>query len=317
MYPPIEPDRHGLLEVGDGHAVYWETVGAPGGKPAVVLHGGPGSGCTAWHRRLFDPERYRVVLFDQRGCGRSRPHASEPDADLRSNTTDHLLGDIERIREHLGIDGWLVWGGSWGSELALAYAERHAERVRALVLWGTATGRRIELDRLFRGGLAGLFPDEWRRLVGAVPAELRHLDVVDAYAALLFDPDARVRERAAYEWCRWESVASEYPRREGAAELATRFRDPAYALAFARLVTHYVRHDAWIEEGALLRDAGRLRAIPGVIVHGARDTTPLEWSLLLHDAWPASELVEVEDAAHDPTGPDLTEALVRATDRLA
>jgi proline iminopeptidase len=319
MYPAIEPYDAGMLSVGDGHLVYWETCGNHGGKPAVVVHGGPGSGCTPWHRRLFDPVRYRVVLFDQRGCGRSRPHAGEAEVDLTTNTTMDLLEDIERLREHVGVDRWLVWGGSWGSVLALAYAERHPERVSELILWGVATGRRAELDLLFRGGLAPLFPGRWQRLVDAIPPALRHLDVADAYASMLFDPDAAVRERAAFEWCLWESVASELPAsdRESEPRLASRFHDPGYALAFARLVTHYVRHHCWIEDGSLLRDAGRLASIPGVIVHGMRDTSPLEWSRAVHGAWPASELVIVDDAGHDPGASAITAELIRASDGFA
>lgn len=239
LYPEIEPYERGMLDVGDGHRVYWETCGDPGGKPAVVLHGGPGSGCTPWHRRAFDPNAYRVVLFDQRNCGRSTPHASEPDVDLSTNTTPHLIEDLERLRRHLGVDRWLVWGGSWGSVLALAYAERHPDRVTEMVLWGAAAGLRREWDRLFRGGLAPSFPDQWRRLVEAVPPGRRNDDVVEAYAALLFDPDPEVRRRAAYEWCLWESAHPGWP---PTTELYERFRDPAFALAFARLVTHYARH---------------------------------------------------------------------------
>jgi len=319
MYPPIEPFDSGMLKVGDGHHVRWETCGAQHGKPAVVLHGGPGSGCTPWHRRMFDPGRYLIVLFDQRGCGGSTPHAGEREADLRANTTDHVLRDLERIRGHLGIERWLVWGGSWGSILALAYAERHPERVTEMIFWGVATGRRHEDDLLFRGGLAPVFPEPWHRLVDAIPPALRHLDVVEAYATLLFDADPEVRGRAAYEWCLWESIAGERPASVEPVEprLASRFRDPRYALAFARLVTHYVRHDGWIEDGSLLRHADRLAPIPGAIVHGSRDTTPFEWSRMLHEAWPASDLVVVEDAGHDPGSLGITAELVRASDRFA
>jgi proline iminopeptidase len=170
LYPEVEPHDRGMLAVGDGNDVYWETCGDPRGKPAIVLHGGPGSGCTAWHRRLFDPGAYRVVLFDQRNCGRSTPHASLHDTDMASNTTAHLLADIERLREHLGIERWLVLGGSWGSTLALAYAERHPQRVSEMVLFGVTTGRRCEFDWLFRGGVAVLFPEQWERLRAALPA---------------------------------------------------------------------------------------------------------------------------------------------------
>ena len=190
LYPAIEPYEHGMLDVGDGNRLYWETCGNPRGKAAVVLHGGPGSGCTPWHRRLFDPSAYRVVLFDQRNCGRSTPHASAPDTDLASNNTLNLIADIERIREHLHIDRWLVLGGSWGSMLALAYAERHPTRVTELILFGVTTGRRKEFDWLFRGGVAILFPEQWERLRDALPAALRDGDIIEAYSRLLEDPDA-------------------------------------------------------------------------------------------------------------------------------
>jgi proline iminopeptidase len=189
LYPEIEPHDGGMLAVGDGNRLYWEACGDPRGKPAVVLHGGPGSGCTAWHRRLFDPGAYRVVLFDQRNCGRSTPHASLPDADLSANTTHHLLADLERLREHLGIERWLVLGGSWGSTLALAHAERHPERVSELVLFAVTTGRRREFDWLFRGGAAAFFPEEWERLRAALPAADRGEDPVAVYNRRLHDPD--------------------------------------------------------------------------------------------------------------------------------
>jgi proline iminopeptidase len=314
-YPPIEPFRTGTLDVGDGHRVYWETCGDPAGKPAVVLHGGPGSGCGMWQRRLFDPAVYRVVLFDQRGCGRSTPHASEPDADLSANTTTHLLGDIERLRSHLGIDRWLVLGGSRGSLLGLAYAERHRDRVSELLVFGVATGRGSETDWLFRGGVGAFFPRQWERLEDAVPSARRREDIVGSYAEILFDPDPEVRARAAYEWCRWESATPSWPPTEG---LDERFRDPAFALAFARLVTHYVRHDHWIEDGVLLRDAAVLAAVPGLIVNGRFDfQSPLGSAWALHRAWPAADLVVVDDAGHEASSAGMTEALVAATDRFA
>jgi proline iminopeptidase len=315
VFPHVEPFERGSLDVGDGHDVAWETCGSADGKPAVVLHGGPGSGTSRWHRRLFDPDRYRVVLFDQRGCGRSTPHASEPDADLSANTTDHLIGDIERLRDHVGVERWLVLGGSWGSVLALAYAERFPDRVSELALWGVATGRRSELDWLFRGGVGRFFPEQWERLVSAIPDERRDLDVVDAYAELLFDPEPAVRANAALEWCRFESVSLTWP---PDTTLAPRFEDPAYALAFARLVTHYVRHDAWLEDGELLRRADRLAPIPGVVVQGRFDfQSPLGNAWALHRAWPRAELVVVDEAGHDPTASDVSEELVLATSRFA
>ncbi|MCH8920480.1 MAG: alpha/beta fold hydrolase, partial [Chloroflexi bacterium] len=201
LYPEIEPYEQGMLEAGDGNRVYWETCGDPRGKPAVVLHGGPGSGCSQWHRRLFDPAVYRTVLLDQRGCGRSRPHASAPDTELASNNTANLIKDIELLRELLHVDRWLVFGGSWGSTLALAYAETHPDRVTEMILFGVTTGRREEFDWLFRGGLAVLFPAQWEELRAALPASERDGDIVEAYHRLLNDADATVRQRAAEAWC--------------------------------------------------------------------------------------------------------------------
>jgi proline iminopeptidase len=314
-YPEIEPDDRGLLDVGDGHRVYWETSGNPDGRAALLLHGGPGSGSAPWQRRLFDPEAYRIVLFDQRGCGRSTPHASDPDADLTANTTPHLLEDVERLRVHLGIERWLVAGGSWGSALALAYAERHAGRVSAMVLWGVNAARRREFDWLFRGGVRILFPEQWQRLLDAIPDEQRDLDVVDAYAELLFDPDPATRDRAALEWCLWESATPAWP---PTSELAKRFTDPTFALAFARLVTHYVRHDAWLPDDVVSRGLGRLAGIPGVLIQGRFDfQAPLGSAWDVHRAWPGSRLVVVPDAGHDSGAPGIESEIVRATDRFA
>jgi proline iminopeptidase len=315
LYPEIEPDRSGMLDVGDRHLVSWEMCGDPNGRPAVVLHGGPGSGRSVRQRRLFDPGAYRVVLFDQRGCGRSIPHASLPDADLSSNTTWHLVADIERLREHLGVDRWLVFGGSWGSALALAYAERHPERVTELVLWGAAPARRADFDWLFRGGLGAFLPEQWERLLGSLPDAGREGDPVEAFRRLLFDPDPEVRRRAALAWCTWESASPEWPPTDG---LDDRFTDPAFALCFARLVTHFAHHDAWLEDGALLRDAGALADIPGVIVNGRFDLqSPLGGAWELHRAWPSGELVVVDEAGHAYDHPGITQALVLATDRFA
>jgi proline iminopeptidase len=314
-YPPIEPFETGRLDVGDGHVLWWEIGGRPDAKPAVVLHGGPGSGSAAWQRRLFGADSYRVVLFDQRNCGRSSPHASEPDVDLSANTTWHLVNDIERLRLHLDIDRWLVAGGSWGSVLALAYAERHPERVTELVVWGVATGRRSENDWLFRGGLARFFPAQWARLVDATPPERRGRDVVDAYADLLFDADPAVRERAALDWCRWESATPSWPPSD---ELEERFRDPRFALGFARLVTHYVRHDLWIDDDELLRGASAIAGVPGAVVQGRFDfQSPLGNAWALRSAWPRAELVVVDDAGHDASAPGVTRAIVAATDAFA
>ncbi|MGH2404333.1 MAG: prolyl aminopeptidase [bacterium] len=315
LYPDIQPYEHGMLEVGAGNLVYWETCGNPRGKPAVVLHGGPGSGCSDWHRRLFDPDAYRVVLFDQRSCGRSTPHASAPDVDLASNTTSNLIADIELLRERLHIDRWLVFGGSWGSTLALAYAEGYPARVTEMILFGVTTGRRKEFDWLFRGGVAVFFPEQWERLSAAVPVADRAGDLVEVYHQLLHDPDLAVRQRAAFEWCMWESATPAWPPTPG---LARRFTDPTFALAFARIVTHYVRHNAWVEDGSLLRDAGVLADIPGVMVNGGFDfQAPIANAWELKRVWPHAELVVVDNAGHAPDNAGITRELIRASDQFA
>ena len=315
LYPVIEPYDHGLLDVGDGHHIYWETCGNPRGKPALVLHGGPGSGCTPWHRRLFDPDAYRIVLFDQRNCGRSTPHAGQPDVDLATNTTPNLLADIEQLRHHLEIDRWLVLGGSWGCTLALAYAERRPDHVTEMILFGVTSGRHAEADWLFRGGVSRFFPEQWERLLAALAPADRDGDIVDAYSRLLHHPDPTVRERAALEWCMWESATPAWPPAPG---LAPRFKDPKFALAFARLVTHYIRHDAWIEDGSLLRDANLLANIPGVLINGRFDfQAPIANAWELQRAWPRAELVIVGDAGHAADNAGVTQQLVHATNRFA
>jgi proline iminopeptidase len=315
LYPEIEPYEHGLLEVGDGNLVYWESCGNPHGKPAIVVHGGPGSGCTPWHRRLFDPNAYRLVLFDQRNCGRSTPHASAPETDLASNTTAHLIADMERLREHLGIDRWLVFGGSWGSTLALAYAERYPDRVSEMVHFGVTTGRHAEMDWLFRGGVAIFFPEQWDRLRTSLPNTERSGDIVAAYHRRLNDSDPAVRQRASEAWCLWESATLAWP---PSTRLAERFTDPAYALAFARIVTHYISHNAWLDEGSLLRGASALAGIPGILVNGRFDfQAPIGNAWELKRAWPRAELVIVDNAGHAPNQPAITQEIVRATDRFA
>ncbi len=315
MYSPITPYDHGMLDVGEGNLLYWEACGNPRGKPAVVLHGGPGSGCTPWHRRLFNPDAYRIVLFDQRNCGCSTPHASQFDSDLASNHTSNLIADIERLREHLNIARWLVMGGSWGSTLALAYAEQYPKRVSEMILHGVTTGRREEFDWLFRGGVALLFPEQWERLRNGLAAAQRDGDVVEAYARLLHDPDPAIREQAALAWCRWESATPAWPPSD---ELAPRFRDPAFRMAFARIVTHYVRHNAWLEEGILLRNAGSLADIPGILVNGRFDVqAPMGWAWNLARAWPRAKLAIVDNAGHDASNAAITQALIRATNEFA
>ncbi|MDF0512473.1 prolyl aminopeptidase [Agromyces sp. H3Y2-19a] len=314
MYPEIEPLETGMLDVGDGQHIYWEVSGNRNGKPVVFLHGGPGGGTSPSHRRLFDPERYRIVLFDQRGCGLSIPHASEPDADLSANTTWHLVADMERLRAHLGIDRWQVFGGSWGSALALAYAQTHPERVTELVLRGIFTLRRSELDWFYEGGASALFPDLWEEFVAPVPVDER-AHMIEAYGRLLADSRPEVYEPAAIAWSRWESsTITLLPQ----AETIARFTAPEYAAAFARIENHYFRHGGWWEEGQLIRDAERLRDIPAVIVQGRYDVcTPVMTAWDLHRAWPEAEFTIVDDAGHAFDEPGILDALITATDRFA
>jgi proline iminopeptidase len=314
-YPALEPYASGLLEVGDGQSVYWERCGNPAGKPAVVLHGGPGSGCSPWFHRLFDSHVYQIILLDQRNCGRSTPYAGDPETSLAHNTTEHLIADIERLRRFLRIDRWLVFGGSWGSTLALAYAERYLERVTEMILFGVTTGRHEEMDWLFRGGVARFFPEQWERLRAGAPEAQRDADVVAAYARRLNDPDPLVRERAAEDWCLWESATPAWPTAQG---LAKRFADPRYALAFARIVTHYISHNAWLESDSLLRGATALADIPAILVNGRFDfQAPIGNAWALKRVWPRAALWIVGDAGHSADNDGLTSALVRATDHFA
>jgi proline iminopeptidase len=310
LYSEIEPYEQGMLDVGDGHRVYWEVCGNPNGKPAVVLHGGPGSGCTTGVRRYFDPAEYRVVLFDQRGCGRSTPHTSEPDADMSTNTTDHLIADMEQLRVMLGIEKWLVFGASWGSVLGLVYAERYPERVSEICLAGVATGRRLETDLLTRG-LGPMFADAWAKFRDGVPEGERDGDLCAAYNRLLFDADPGVRAAAAKRWCDWEDAMI-----PTAAGPSPKFESEAFRLAFARTVTHYWSHGCWLAEGAVLRDAGRLAGIPGVVVQGTLDLSNLigtPWALTR--AWPDAELVMIDEAGHNGNTA-LAEARLASVDRF-
>lgn len=313
-YPEIEPYDYGMLDVCDGNLVYWEVCGDPRGKPVVVLHGGPGSGCSTGMRRLFNPEKYRIVLFDQRGGGRSTPHASDNPVDLSVNTTEHLLADMERLRRHLGIDRWMVWGGSWGCTLGLAYAERYPRRVTEMVLVGITTTRRSEIDWLYRG-VAPLFPAQWERFRAGVPPEDRDGDLVSAYHRLLMNPDPSIHTRAAKDWCAWETaIESIDPNHKPNPRRLT----PQFQLAFARIVTHYFQHNAWLEDGVLLRQAGLLADIPGVLIHGRIDFgAPLITAWELNKSWPNSELVIVDGAGHSGSDPGMTEATLTAIERFA
>jgi proline iminopeptidase len=314
LFPELEPHLHGMLDVGGGNQIYWESCGNPAGKPAIVLHGGPGSGCSPWHRRLFDPEVYRIVLFDQRNCGRSLPNASAGGVKLTLNTTAHLVADIERLRRFLNIERWMVLGGSWGSVLGLAYAETHPQFVSGMILFGVTAGRKKEFDWLFRGGVAMLFPEEWNRLKNWLSNEYRDEEVVDAYRQLLNSSDPAICGRAAFEWCLWESATPGWPPIQG---LAERFKSPEYRLAFSRIVTHYVCHNGWLEDGILLKEAQRLANIPGALISGRFDLqSPIANAWELSQRWKSAELVIVQDAGHAANA-QITKEIVRASTRFA
>ncbi|UUU21252.1 prolyl aminopeptidase [Streptomyces sp. DSM 40750] len=316
IYPEIEPYDHGMLDVGDGNRVYWEVCGNPRGRPAVVLHGGPGSGAGAWFRRLFDPEAYRIVLLDQRGCGRSTPPASAYETDMSVNTTDRLIADLELLRRHLGVGRWLVWGVSWGSVLGLRYAQTHPQAVTELVLTGVATGSDAEVALLTRG-LGQFWPEAFDRFLAELPEDERDGNLAAAYNRLLESPDEAVRERAARAWTDWETAIAAQPPRS-----VPRYEDPVFRYAFARTVTHYWGNDHFLgegdEDGVVLRDAPLLKGIPGTLVQGSLDPGNLlgiVWRL--HHAWPGSELVLIDDVGHNAGAPDMAEALVEATDKYA
>jgi proline iminopeptidase len=309
LYPDILPYAVHRLAVDDRHALYVEECGSAKGIPALFLHGGPGAGCEPYHRRFFDPTRYRVVLFDQRGAGRSVPHA-----DLSDNTTWHLVADIERIRELLGIERWLVFGGSWGSTLALAYAQTHPERVSALVLRGIFLCRNDEIRWFYQEGASRLFPDYWADFVAPVAPADRD-DMLGAYHRLLTGADDIARMAAAKAWSTWEGrTATLLPN----PSVVNHFGDPHVALSLARIESHYFVHQAFLRPGQLLEDAARLAGVPTVIVHGRYDVIcPVENAWALHRALPGSELVIVPDAGHAASEPGIRSALVDATDRFA
>ena len=309
LYPEIEPFESGRLDVGDGHSLYWERCGTRGAKPVVFLHGGPGAGCSPAHRRQFDPERYDILLFDQRGCGRSKPHAS-----LEANTTWDLVDDIERLREMIGVDRWMAFGGSWGSTLALAYAQTHPDRVTELVLRGIFTFRQSELDWLYRQGASEIFPDKWEEFLAPIP-EAERGDLVAAYQRRLTGTDAAERLAAAKAWSKWEAetvTLLPHP------EVIEEFTDDDFAVAIARIENHYMVNKGWIEEGAMIRDAEKLRGIPAVIVQGRYDCcTPPVTAWDLHKAWPEAELNIVPDGGHLFNEPGILDGLITATDRFA
>ena len=309
LYPPIEPFKTGMLDTGEGHSLYWELCGNPNGKPAVFLHGGPGSGCTADQRRLFDPARYCVLLFDQRGCGRSTPHAN-----LDNNTTWHLVADIERLRTLLNVERWLVFGGSWGSTLALAYAQTHPQAVSALIMRGIFTVRQAELHWYYQEGASWLFPDLWEAFLAPIPVQERG-DLMAAYHQRLVGTDPVAQLVAAKAWSLWEGQTIRLlPDAANAAKHAA----DHFAMAFARIENHFFVHKGWLEEGQLIRDAHKLTGIPGTIIQGRYDVaTPAKTAWELHKAWPDAEFHLVDDAGHSFNEPGILAQLLAATDRFA
>jgi proline iminopeptidase len=309
LYPPLSPYATYELAVGGGHRIYVEECGRPDGIPAVFLHGGPGAGCESSHRRFFDPGRYRIVLFDQRGCGRSTPHAS-----LESNTTWDLVADLERIRERLEIERWLVFGGSWGSTLALAYAETHPERVLALVVRGIFLCRDEEIRWFYQEGASWAFPDFWEDYLAPIPLEERG-DLVAAYHKRLTGANEVARMAAAKAWSVWEGRTATLLANP---DIRAHFSEPHLALSLARIECHYFVNHAYLRPNQLIEDAGRLAQIPGVIVQGRYDLIcPLRSAWELHQAWPTAELQVIPDAGHSAFEPGIRSALVEATDRFA
>ncbi len=309
LYPDIEPNASGMLQVSDVHRIYWEESGNPDGKPAVFLHGGPGGGSSSKYRRYHDPAAYRIIVFDQRGCGKSEPHAS-----LEDNTTWHLVGDIERLREHLAIDRWQVFGGSWGSTLALAYAQTHPERVTELVLRGIFTLRRDEVQWFYQRGASWIFPDAWEQFVAPIP-QVERGDLVSAYYRRLTSDDPAVRREAAAAWSVWEgSTSFLIPDAENIARTAA----DDFAAALARIECHYFVHGGFFEtDGQLLNNIEPMRHIPGVIVQGRYDVVcPAATAWELHRAWPEADFRLVPDAGHSASEVGHVHELVSATDRF-
>ncbi|MDQ3246362.1 MAG: prolyl aminopeptidase [Pseudomonadota bacterium] len=310
LYAPLEPRETGHLEVGDGHRLYWELSGNPDGKPVVFLHGGPGGGSSPEHRRQFDPKRYNILVFDQRGCGKSTPYAS-----LDANTTWHLVEDIEKLRAMVGVDRWMVFGGSWGSTLSLAYAQTYPERVTELVLRGIFLFDQYEIDWLYKeGGASSLYPEAWEEFVSLVP-EAERGDLVEAYRKRLTSDDADEQLRAAQAWSKWEGQTVTLLPSE---ETLDHFTSANVAVAIARIENHYMASGGWLEEGQLLRGAEKLRGIPGVIVQGRHDCcTPPRAAWSLKKAWPEVELNIVPDGGHLYNEPGILDGLIRATERFA
>ncbi|MBO0867265.1 MAG: prolyl aminopeptidase [Micromonosporaceae bacterium] len=314
FYPPIGPYDSGFIDTGDGNRIYYEQLGNPQGKPALQVHGGPGSGASRKPTRAWDNERYRVIRYDQRGCGRSTPHAADPATDMSRNTTAHLIADMEQLREHLGIQRWLLNGGSWGSTLILGYAEQHPQRVSGIIIAAVTTTRRCEIDWLYRG-VGRFFPEAWDRFRDGVPAADRDGDLLGAYARLLASPDRAVREQAAAAWVAWEDAVISHESNGAPGSYSARIDDAR--LAFVRICAHYFSNGAFLEDGQLLREAHRLAGIPGVLIHGRLDLgSPVRTAWELAKAWPQARLTIIEDSGH--TGSEaMSQAIVEATKSFA
>ena len=311
LYPEIQPYQTGMLDVGDGHSLYWELSGNPDGKPVIFLHGGPGGGSSPEHRRQFNPEKYKILVFDQRGCGKSTPYAV-----LDHNTTWDLVEDIEKLRTEVAeVDKWQVFGGSWGSTLAITYAETYPERVTELVLRGIFLFDQCEIDWMYKpGGASQVYPDKFEEFIGFIP-EAERGDLVEAYRKRLTSSDKDEQLRAAQAWSKWEGdIVTLLP----SPSTIEHFTSPDVAIAVARIENHYMANHGWFEEGQLLRDAAKLRGIPGVIVQGRHDTcTPPMTAWRLKQAWPGVELNIIPDGGHLFNEPGVLDGLIRATDKFA
>ncbi len=309
LYPQLEPYVNHTIEVEPPHKLHVEECGNPSGIPVVFLHGGPGSGCEAYHRRFFNPDKYRIILFDQRGCGRSSPHA-----ELEGNNTQALVADIELIREKLGIDKWVVFGGSWGSTLGLVYAETHPERVRGLILRGIFLCRPREIHWFYQEGASRIFPDYWQDYLKPIPGA-DHVDLLQAYYRHLTSDNEVERMAAAKAWSMWEGRCATL---KPSQSVVDHFGDPFTALSLARIECHYFVNNSFLEEDQILRDAHKLHDIPGVIVQGRYDMVcPIESAWDLHKVWPQAELKIIDDAGHSASETGTRSALVDATDKMA
>lgn len=305
--------RGGLLDVGDGNRIFWEAAGCPGGRTVLIVHGGPGGGRSRNAPKAFDHNVFQVVSFDQRGCGDSLPSAADPATDMSVNTTEHLLADMEKLRQHLGVQRWLLYGGSWACTLMLAYAQRYPDRVAGIIAVGVTLTRADDIDWLYHG-LRRLLPEQWERFRAAVPEHLRDGNLVEGYRQLMEHPDVDVRLPAARAWCRWEDAAIAHEVRGNPGQYSA--KPDVAKLAFVRICTHYFAHHGWLDDGQLLRGADRLAGIPGVLIHGRLDlSAPLLSAWELARAWPQAELTVIDDSGHTGT-PAMAAAVRRAISRF-